>query len=355
MPNVAPVMTGESRSDDLVRSPLRPLRVIPGGRGARSSAVGAPLANGPTSVLEPSTPQRVTKLVSARADPLPASPLGLPRPKEPELTREARAGIGFQSVPNGRLTVDGISHKDPQQGEIGDCYFVSSLIAVAATNRSVIGDAIQFLGKNRDGDGVYRVRFFDRHSATTRYIDVTDRFPHAGGKLVYARSRTPSELWVPLVEKAFAVWKGSYDRIANLGGTPGGSPIEPLFALTGKKAEWLSREDSGQWSSLEKPREKLTESALFARIRKATQEKWPMVAGTRAEFPERVYERAGLLSPHAYALLGAFERDGVRYVKLAEPNRMYEWGNDGVMDGEFDMPFSEFLRFFPEIFVVPGS
>jgi hypothetical protein len=295
--------------------------------------------------LEDDARKKLEKLVAAKVPSNPSKPSKLPSLPPPALTPDAPEGARFRGIPQGKLYVDGVSYKDPTQGAVGDCYFVSSLITIAHSNPALLSGAIEYLGKGDEGKDWYSVRFYNRKTGQPEYVKVTPEFPMDEDELVYAHSAMPREFWCPIIEKAYATWRAGYDKIE------GGMPREAMFHLIGKDSEWLSTEADGRWSSLEKPREKLNDDALFQKLRKATQEKRPMAAGTR-QGDDKVYEKAGLLAPHAYALLEAYESNGKRYVRLVEPNRQIEWGDDGVLDGDFVMPYEKFLEFFPEVWII---
>ncbi len=134
---------------------------------------------------------------------------------------------------NGRLFVDGIESSDVRQGLINSCLVLSGLAAIAAQHPALIEDAI-----TDNGDGTYTVRFFEQRPPgfvwepewTTHEVTVDAVLPHGpDDKPVYAR--TPNgELWVAIMEKAWAEHMGGYQRID---GNYGQGIVE---ALTGKTA-----------------------------------------------------------------------------------------------------------------------
>lgn len=56
--------------------------------------------------------------------------------------------------------------------------------------------------------GLYVIRFF--LNMKWRYVIIDDRIPTKDGFPVYARCREEQELWVPLIEKAYAKLFGCY-------------------------------------------------------------------------------------------------------------------------------------------------
>ena len=60
--------------------------------------------------------------------------------------------------------------------------------------------------------GLYLVKLSKGHD--WHYVIVDDRFPHkSNGTLAFASCEQPSEIWVPVLEKAFAKLHGSYESL----------------------------------------------------------------------------------------------------------------------------------------------
>jgi hypothetical protein len=168
----------------------------------------------------------------------------------------------------GRGDNHAFSPNDINQGAIGDCYFLASLAAVAQSNPEHLENAIK-----DNGDGTYAVTLYvydDGESCTEdlhpRTVNITAQFPttpagnddanpdpgdighaHGGDRSWFGLGRT--ELWVRLIEKAYAVINGGYANIAD-----GGLVTNALEALTGQD---YSYHGSGG---------RLTESDIITRI-----------------------------------------------------------------------------------------
>jgi hypothetical protein len=125
--------------------------------------------------------------------------------------------------------------KDVNQGALGDCWLLASLAAIANASPGVLQDAIT--GPKEDGS--YDVRLYKKKGIVNttfeaETVNVKSNFVERvdNGNLSYARGGDKDEsgneeLWVKLIEKAFAKWKGSYRAIN------GGYGEIALEALTG--------------------------------------------------------------------------------------------------------------------------
>jgi hypothetical protein len=106
----------------------------------------------------------------------------------------------------GTLFVDGVTLGDVNQGSAGDCYLIADMLGAAAISPSSITSMIVDNG-TINGTHTWGVRFFDGTGAAN-WVTVNDMLPvSATGQLQYARNAASDlngEIWVPLVEKAYA-------------------------------------------------------------------------------------------------------------------------------------------------------
>ncbi|MFK7796051.1 MAG: C2 family cysteine protease [Aureispira sp.] len=124
---------------------------------------------------------------------------------------------------------DGISHDDVDQNWIGDCYFLSALAAVAKADPS----AIEKLIDGPKSDGSYDVTLYEKGgflymSNNPTVINVHPRTLEKDGRTTVGLG--DGELWVLLVERAFAEMNGGYDEIE------GGHADDALEVITGQDA-----------------------------------------------------------------------------------------------------------------------
>ena len=147
---------------------------------------------------------------------------------------------------NLKVFLGSISAHDIKQGQLGDCWLLSALAALTEFPeliKDLFLDDFCRDGKTTGNSpvGLYHLRFFKHGMETTIRID--DYFPCLPGPMgdakygpIYSRSNG-SELWVLLVEKAFAKIHGSYEAIRS------GRTEEALMDLTGAPSKTIVLSD----------------------------------------------------------------------------------------------------------------
>ena len=130
-----------------------------------------------------------------------------------------------EKKPKPCLFSGGIDATDIQQGELGDCWLMSALACLAERRGAIEG---LFETKQFNPFGKYKVRLFLHGHWQTVVVD--DYFPvwSGSGNPVFAGPQPKSrELWVMVLEKAFAKAMGSYAALE------GGHVVFALEAMTG--------------------------------------------------------------------------------------------------------------------------
>jgi hypothetical protein len=226
---------------------------------------------------------------------------------------------------------------DPQQGGVGDCYFIAALASVGWALPFFIAQRTRATGANQQ-DFVDMIEFYS--GGTKKQIEVTEKLPLAspGNMYIYARSTEPGEIWPAVYEKAYAKW-----RTNDTGDTPdinliaGGDPAAALAQLTG-------------WTPYYYDCPSLTADAIYQRVRENSLSRKtfnPMVAWTYCTPPAGVnYSSAHIAGCHAYSILGWDYVNGKQYVILRNP-----WGNyesvTGVIGGNWVAYDGSFWRTIP--------
>jgi len=214
-----------------------------------------------------------------------------------------------------------ISVNDLHQGQIGDCFLISSVGELALTHSDAIGKMIR---SNADGT-----------ETVTLYVDQRGRLPTFGTTAFKPVSVTVSnvfpsysinngatqdmvantkEIWPQILEKAVATLHGGYGAIAY-----GGNPVIPMEELTGHAATYMSPA-------------RLSLAMLQSFI--AAGDLITMDTAPQARLP------FNLVSNHAYMFEKLSVTDGVAMVQLGNP-----WGSYQPSA----IPFTQLSRAFVEI------
>jgi hypothetical protein len=216
-----------------------------------------------------------------------------------------------------------IDPNDIVQGNLGDCWVLASLAAIAAINPRVIRSMIQPLGPGRwrvrlfqhdplyadSGPGLRRGQIYWRSAMQTPRehpwtTEITDSFPTDAVRGGDTAAGGGSELWVRIIERAYARMRGGYATISG-----GGVAGNPLASFTGYLCDlWGTAGNSPE--------------TAFRRLEQAWSYGRPQVCGTPPSFAaghQRTVAAAHhAFAPHAYAVVGVNPR--ARTVDLHNPH-----------------------------------
>ena len=255
-----------------------------------------------------------------------------------------RAETIFNSK-NFQVFYEGIDADDIIQGGLGDCYFLSAIAALCEYPKLV---EKLFYIKEKTEEHCYGCYY--RINGIWKLVLVDDYFPCYGrwGKNFAFSSTNGNELWVVLLEKAWAKLNGNYAKAI------GGEPQEVFDIITNAysdKCRVYNRDEI--WN-------KLLESENKGYI---------MTAGTSGDTFNLDLEEKGLVPGHAYTISEAREiktsKGKVKLVHLRNPWGNSEWSGDwcdssklwtnqlkkelgyvNVDDGSFWMSYDDFCTYF---------
>jgi hypothetical protein len=258
-------------------------------------------------------------------------------------------------VPGAVMVENDFTPSDIHQGNIGDCYFLSSIAALAEVEERI--ENIFHNDFTISPYGIYNILMVLGGVPTQIVID--DYIP------VFADTHRPvfckatgREIWVVLLEKAWAKLKGSYGAIS------AGCPHEVLQTFSVAPCYYYQ---------VEEHHEESYKTMVWKELADAADENMAVVAGTKPEV-----KTAGLLPGHAYTILDSHEVKSLgkvhRMMRLRNPwgkteyqGRGCETDNEfwngvtdeavkkrmrpqvGSNDGDFSMPFGEFMKNFNSI------
>lgn len=203
-----------------------------------------------------------------------------------------------------------IEPADIMQVSLGNCYFLSA-IAALTENPSFIESL--FLTKDVNQNGFFEILMFIDKEWKIVFVDCY--FPIIKGTKTFIYSKpNKNELWLILLEKAWAKVNGSYEN------TIGGWPSDPFICFTGCSCEKI-RVDSIR-SNIEFFKEKL----LFS-----DQSNFMMCASTskeRLNLNSKSHEECGLVRSHAYTLINTYNIKKDFILKIRNPWGCKEWNGD---------------------------
>lgn len=223
-----------------------------------------------------------------------------------------------------------IEPSDILQGGLGDCYFLVCLSGLAEYP-PLIGRLFEFDEKNPYG--FYPI-WLHINGSWKRYI-VDDYLPVVKGSNRLAFSRTDeNEMWVMLLEKAYAKAYGGFWNIA------GGDPVHALRDLTGAPYDRISNfEDPNYvWNKLKRANDQEFMMTCFTKNTQITEEK----------------HETGIVSGHAYTILDVRKYTDAqgrsqKLVKIRNPWGKFEW------NGAFSDNSSLWRREDKHEYIIPGD
>eukprot|EP01041_Mallomonas_annulata_P009253 gene9253-19209_t len=208
------------------------------------------------------------------------------------------------------------------QGSLNDETFLGTLLAICSyTGQDLVQNVIASRPDDFKDYGVFTCRFY----VEGEWVDViTDTripcFQDGGGKCapVYGRSPFPDEMWICLVEKAYAKAVGSYEALQKV------KVNEALLHLTGGSVQQLNLQEEikleGGYSILWRLfKEQIAHETLILSLPIATD------ALESAEGKERIpkedLNKAGLVADRLYSVLAYKEIGNHELIMLCNP-----WG-----------------------------
>jgi hypothetical protein len=268
---------------------------------------------------------------------------------DPKISKKDQKTMEYGEASTGPVSVQGLgdAHEfdatDVNQGALGDCYLLAALMTLANTNPGLLDNAI-----DKKDDGTYDVTLYKRKGflgggdLEQQTVNVTSSFVvHSGtSSPAYAKGGDldvedtfEREIWVQLIEKAYAKMNGSYKKI------DGGFTEVALEALTGESFSSTSLGNGFLGIG------KTSDADMKTNIKKAVDDKEPVTASTKSQKAiDKADKKAGvefakdndIVGRHAYSVMEADDSK----IKVRNP-----WGS-GAKTAEPIMDWQQFRSYY---------
>lgn len=280
---------------------------------------------------------------------LTASPVQMKGDGEPKIGRKDAKTMEHGAASTAPVSVQGpgdahaFDATDVNQGALGDCYLLAALMTLANTNPGLLDNAIS----DKKDDGTYDVTLYKRKGflgtgdLEKQTVNITSSFVmHKGtSSPAYAKGGDfdmedtfEKEIWVQLIEKAYAKMNGGYKKIN------GGFEEVALEALTG---EAYSSTSINGFLGIGKT----SDADMKTKIKSAVDGDQAITASTKSQGAiDRADKKAGvtfaddndIVGRHAYSVMEADDSK----IKVRNP-----WGS-GAKNPEPEMDWTQFRSYY---------
>ena len=188
-------------------------------------------------------------------------------------------------VKDPKLIVDGILPTDIVQKRLDKCYFLSTIATLAEKESRII---TIFADQKESANGLYKVKL--RVNGYIREIIVDDFVPvDEDGDPLFCQPND-SEIWVMILEKAWAKLKGSYERIScKFFFITDGNPTEVFKAVTYSPSQLFAINETEHLSD-----------KIWDDLEECLAQSKPVCAGSK---PGTDSEVQGLVENHFYTIV----------------------------------------------------
>eukprot|EP00002_Diphylleia_rotans_P030029 TRINITY_DN6149_c0_g1_i6.p1 TRINITY_DN6149_c0_g1~~TRINITY_DN6149_c0_g1_i6.p1 ORF type:complete len:1182 (+),score=204.47 TRINITY_DN6149_c0_g1_i6:110-3655(+) len=253
-----------------------------------------------------------------------------------------------------QLFVDGAKDSDVIQGRLGDCYLLGALSVI-----TIRPDLFQrFILESYPEFSLYLFQFYKE--GEWRQVIIDDYVPvDEEGRILYAKSSNPLEMWVSLVEKAYAKLHTCYHNL------DGGSTSQALVDLTGGVPEKIDLDDK-RTIALYRTGE------LWKKLIRFQEEGFLMGCGMSVDGGDAEVEYGfGILQNHAYGVMAVVEtKCQHKLLRIRNPWGQKEWRGawsdhspewtpqlleelhyEFHDDGTFWMEMEDFMKYFNKLYI----
>lgn len=240
----------------------------------------------------------------------------------------------MKSIP--KVFHEDIDPNDIKQGFLGNCWFLCAVASLAEHPALV---RRLFITKEYNEEGIYRLKICKNGEWIT--VTVDDYIPcyyNAGPMFAHSIG---DELWVLLLEKAYAKVHGNYCALKS------GFSYHAMIDLSGCPTEHIKfPKDATNYEDVEEEADEIYERLLEADergylISASTPGKDKLTTG------EGKKPKAGLVPGHAYSIIKVQQHEDIKLLNIRNPWGKFEW--DGDWSDKSDLWTDEMLEIFEPV------
>lgn len=211
-----------------------------------------------------------------------------------------------------KMVSQGMRPGDVKQGTLGDCWLLGAFLVLAThpelLQNLIVKDGIKY------GFAVFQ--FFKNGEWKQVLIDTRLPYNRESKTPLYGHCADPTEVWVPLIEKAYAKMHGCYEALH------GGSIVEAMVDLTGGVSEKILLE-------AQEVKEAMESGQLWKELRKYFQAGYLLgCSNSRKDEDGNQEEGAGnqgIQYNHAYGIMDIRVALGIQLIRIRNPWGYGEW------------------------------
>jgi calpain-15 len=199
-----------------------------------------------------------------------------------------------------------INPVDIKQGKLNNFWILSAFAALAEQPRLI---ERLFYTKKPNKFGLFKIKLC--RMSKWKAFTVDDFFPcFPMGEPIFSCNQNKEEMWVMILEKAFAKMFGGYSKLVL------GDVRDALIDMTGCPSFTETLNDEKMLSNSEKDQ-------LWNEIKESLSKKYIVVSGTKMFKAET--SNTGLIKEHAYSILRVADVEGHKIINLRNPWGLFDW------------------------------
>jgi hypothetical protein len=211
-----------------------------------------------------------------------------------------------------KMVSQGMRPGDVKQGTLGDCWLLGAFLCLAThpelLQNLIVKDGIKY------GFAVFQ--FFKNGEWKQVLVDTRIPYNRESKTPLYGHNVDVNEVWVPLIEKAYAKLHGCYEALH------GGSMVEAMVDLTGGVSEKILLES-------EEVKDAMESGQLWKELKKYFQAGYLLGCANNVKSEDGTQEETlgnqGIRINHAYGIMDIRVAQGYQLIRIRNPWGFGEW------------------------------